>query len=118
MTRNARGPVVLDASAVLGWRDDEPGSHLVDQVLERGVISAVNLGEVEYKIAEFGDDPAAFTADLAALGVVFLPFTATHSRLLPELKALDLATRRRGRACGPWAAGCRGRGRRRPGRAL
>ncbi len=95
MTPREPEPVVLDASAVLGWRDEEPGSEIVDRVLDHAVVSAVTLGEVQYKVAEFGDDPDAFAEDLQALGVTILPFTAAHARLLPDLKRIDAATRQR-----------------------
>lgn len=92
-------PAVLDASALLAWRDEEPGADIVDGYLSEGILCSVTLGEVQYKVAEFGDDPIAFTEDVQALGVQVVDFTAAHAALLPELKELDLrsrGTRRRG----------------------
>ena len=41
--------VVLDASALLAYLHDEPGSATVEEVLSEAVISAVNLAEVIQK---------------------------------------------------------------------
>jgi PIN domain nuclease of toxin-antitoxin system len=48
--------VVLDASAVLAYLQDESGSEKVDVVLSEGraIISAVNLAEVVGKLLEAG----------------------------------------------------------------
>lgn len=45
---------VLDATAVLALRNDEPGAGTVASLLPRAVMSTVNLAEVVAKIAEAG----------------------------------------------------------------
>jgi PIN domain nuclease of toxin-antitoxin system len=86
--------VVLDASAVLAWRDREPGAlDVVDPLLSSALVCAVNGGEIRYKAAETGDDPDALVADLVALGVEFVPFTDRQARHLPGLRELDRAAR-------------------------
>jgi len=45
---------VLDASAVLAFLNSEPGGERVAEILENGVISAVNLSEVITKLVETG----------------------------------------------------------------
>lgn len=46
--------VVLDSSALLAWAWDEPGADRVDQVIERGVVSAINWSEVVARLVERG----------------------------------------------------------------
>lgn len=41
--------VILDASALLAYLQDEPGSEAVDKVLAESVISSVNWAEVVQK---------------------------------------------------------------------
>lgn len=95
---------LLDASAVLGWLNDDPGADLVDAALPDGLISSVNFTEVLYLVASMGSPPAEVAADLAQLGLVVLPFTAAHAARVPELKAIDREAQ----------AGQRAAGRRRP----
>jgi len=49
-------PVVLDASAVLAYLQDEKGCEKVDEVLSKGsaVMSTVNFAEVVGKLLERG----------------------------------------------------------------
>lgn len=96
---------ILDASAVLAWRDSEPGSEdVVEPILEGAWLSSVNCGEVRYKAAESGDDPDALVDDLTALGLQIIDFTDDHARHLPALRAIDRRARdehrRRGRKTG------------------
>jgi ribonuclease VapC len=86
-------PVVLDASAVLSWLAAEPGEEYVDPLLDGGLISAVNLGEVLYKVAEHGSDPTEIAEDLAGYGLRAVPFSAAHAAFLPALREADRATR-------------------------
>ncbi len=49
---------VIDASALLAYLKDEPGSEAVELALVRGaVMSAANLAEVLSKLVEIGEDP-------------------------------------------------------------
>jgi PIN domain nuclease of toxin-antitoxin system len=85
--------VVLDASAILTWLAAEPGEDYVDPLLNGGLISAVNLGEVLYKVAEHGSDPAEIAEDLVGYGLRTVPFGAAQAALLPALRTADRATR-------------------------
>lgn len=85
--------VVLDASAVLTWLAAEPGEEYVDPLLDGGLISAVNLGEVLYKVAEHGSDPAEIAEDLMGYGLRTVPFSATQAALLPALRVADRSAR-------------------------
>jgi ribonuclease VapC len=83
-------PVVLDASAVLAWRDEHPGAtRLVDSVLDGALLCAVNAAEVRYKAADTGDDPDELMADLVALGLEIVPFTDAEARHVPALRKID-----------------------------
>jgi ribonuclease VapC len=93
VTDDPADPVVLDASAVLTWLAAEPGEAYVDPLLEGGLISAVNLGEVLYKVAEHGSDPAEIAEDLAGYGLRTIPFTPSQAALLPTLRATDRLAR-------------------------
>ena len=46
--------VLLDASAVLAWLQQEPGSEVVDAVLDQALISTVNAAEVVHKLISKG----------------------------------------------------------------
>jgi PIN domain nuclease of toxin-antitoxin system len=50
---------VLDASAVLALLRKEPGEHLVQQVIPRSLLCAVNLTEVVSKLIERGATASA-----------------------------------------------------------
>jgi len=88
--------VVLDASAVLTWLAAEPGEEYVDPLLDGGLISAVNLGEVLYKVTEHGSDPAEIAEDLAGYGLRAVPFTPSQAALIPALRAADRMSRLEG----------------------
>jgi ribonuclease VapC len=66
--------VVLDASALLAYLLDEPGSEIVDQVLADCVMSAVNWSEVVQKIKKVEVNVDAVSAELLALGLRIEPF--------------------------------------------
>jgi ribonuclease VapC len=91
---------LLDASAVLGWLDDDPGADVVDAALPDALISSVNFTEVLYLVAAMGSRPEEIAADLSQLGLVVLPFTAAHAARVPELKALDRTAQEEQRAAG------------------
>ena len=63
---------VLDASALLALVQAEPGSDRVAEVLDRAVISAINLAEVVGRLADRGLPGQAIRAQLGRLdlGVV------------------------------------------------
>jgi PIN domain nuclease of toxin-antitoxin system len=59
--------VVLDASAVLAFLQDEPGAAAVEASLPHSVISAVNLSEVIAKLSERGMPAEAIREALEGL---------------------------------------------------
>jgi PIN domain nuclease of toxin-antitoxin system len=60
--------VVLDSSAVLALLGREPGADVVEELLGRIVICAVNLAEIQGKLVSRGIEKAA--ASLAIVGIV------------------------------------------------
>ena len=66
--------VVLDASALLAYLLDEPGSEIVDEVISQSVMSAVNWSEVVQKIEKVGVDADIVYQELLVLGLKIEPF--------------------------------------------
>lgn len=71
--------VILDASALLAWLQQEPGSKQVEEHLHKAGISALNLSEVLQKSLARGVDTTGLTNDLVALGITVLPFAASDA---------------------------------------
>lgn len=97
MTRPAQ--IVLDASALLAWLQNEPGSDVVGDRLADAVVSAANWSEIWQKLAQRGVDADRATRRLRALGVQIEPVTAADAvaaaRLWPltHTAGLSLADR-------------------------
>jgi PIN domain nuclease of toxin-antitoxin system len=57
--------IVLDASAVLAFLNEEPGADkLTDALLSEASVSTVNLTEAASKLIQAGDEPDAVWRDL------------------------------------------------------
>lgn len=68
--------VVLDASALLAFLQDEQGSEEVEEALAEGaVIGAANLSEVAQKVLDRGADWGVVSALLDGYGTVVEPVT-------------------------------------------
>lgn len=87
---------LLDASALLAWMGDEDGADYVESILEESAISSVNFGEALYKAVRATDQ----AADLVALGLHVIPFTARHAMELPALRLADGVLREKARSRG------------------
>jgi ribonuclease VapC len=97
--------LVLDASALLAYLRDEPGTDVVAKAIADGVvISTVNLAEVFSRSADRGADPAKLAAKLTQRGlldgaITVEPFTtadaidAAHLRPLTRDAGLSLGDR-------------------------
>lgn len=73
---------VLDASAVLAYLQDEPGSDAVKTALDDGaLISTVNWAEVIQKAHAADVDIAGLGNDLISLGLGLEPFTTTQAEI-------------------------------------
>lgn len=93
--------VVLDASALLAYLRQEPGSAGVDDVLASAVITSVNWAEVAQKSLSAGVAAEGLREDLEALGLMVATFSAEDADTTADLWQ---QTRRRGlsladRAC-------------------
>lgn len=89
--------VLLDASALLAWLQDEPGADLVDDYLSEAAVPATNWAEILQKADQHGRDPHSVAALIRALGVVVLDVTEADAeaaaRLWREAPSLSLADR-------------------------
>ncbi len=86
---------VLDASALLSFLQDEPGSDQVEAVLPEAVISSVNWSEVVQKSIAADANIDGMREDIEALGLAILPFTAEEAeiagRLWPQTRQFGLS---------------------------
>lgn len=89
--------VVLDASALLAIVFGEPGEDRAMALVERGLVSAVNLSEAAAKMNERGLEPAEAERLLGALGFDLAGFGADEAFAAGRLRA---ATREAGLSFG------------------
>lgn len=86
---------VLDASGLLAYLQNEPGSEVVETLLDESAISSVNWAEVIQKSIAADIDVDGMLDDFAALGLAVLPFTAedaeTAARLWPQTRKHGLS---------------------------
>ncbi|MFK5986272.1 MAG: type II toxin-antitoxin system VapC family toxin [Pseudomonadota bacterium] len=61
--------VVIDASALLAWLHNEPGSDVVEEQLDQSIISAINWSEVVQKALSKDIEVDGMKEDIEALGV-------------------------------------------------
>lgn len=76
---------VLDASALLAWLHGEPGGEVVEPLLHLAVISSVNWAEVLQRSIARGVHIERMQADVEALGLQILPFTALDAERVSQL---------------------------------
>jgi PIN domain nuclease of toxin-antitoxin system len=80
--------VVFDASAMLALLQHERGSeNLTDEILERAVVSTVNLAEVQSKLVRMRNDPdRAWDAALSTV-IAVEPYISEQARIAGDLIA-------------------------------
>ena len=78
--------VVLDASALLAYLQDEPGGERVRAVLAHAVMSTVNWAEVIGKARDEEVDTRGLQEDLVSLGLALEPFSAAQAEIAGQLK--------------------------------
>ena len=61
--------VVLDASAVLAWLQQEPGGAEVKDMLDGGTVTAANWSELLQKVRQHGGKPEEVGLLLRSLGL-------------------------------------------------
>jgi PIN domain nuclease of toxin-antitoxin system len=80
--------VVFDASAMLALLNHERGEEkLTADILERSVVSAVNLAEVQSKLVKKGGAPDVAWRDTLASVSSVEPFTSDHAKIAGDLIA-------------------------------
>jgi ribonuclease VapC len=91
--------IVLDASAILAWLDDERGAELVQDALASGsaMVSAVNWAEVLAKLVDRGVSEADRRRIRASLDLEIRPFDEDTAFVSASLRH---ATRARGLSTG------------------
>jgi len=77
--------VILDASALLSFLQNEPGNNQAEAVLPEAVICSVNWSEVIQKTLAAGVDISGMREDLEALGLRILPFSTEEAELAAQL---------------------------------
>ena len=87
----------MDASVVLAWLQDEPGSDDAEPLLMEGLISAANWSEVLQKARQHGAQPGLVSRLLSSFGLRVVEVTeadAEHAAgLWHPAMALSLADR-------------------------
>ena len=76
---------VLDASALLAALHEEAGSEKVEGLMGTAAISAVNWSEVVQKSMARGVRVEGLRADMEALGLDIVPFTAEDAEVAADL---------------------------------
>lgn len=78
--------VILDASALMAFLRDEPGSARVESVLARAAISTVNLSEILARAAELPDGLDSAKALLKGLQLRVVPFDEQQAEIAAKLR--------------------------------
>ena len=78
--------VVLDASAILAYIQEERGAeNLTKEILDHAVVSTVNLAEVQSKLVKKGHDPEDAWEEILSLVIAEEPFTSEQARIAGDL---------------------------------
>ncbi|MBI5575167.1 MAG: type II toxin-antitoxin system VapC family toxin [Deltaproteobacteria bacterium] len=77
--------VVLDSSALLAALHEEAGCEKVEPLLGAAAVSAVNWSEVVQKSLSRGVRLEGLRADMEALGLDIIPFTAEDAEIAADL---------------------------------
>jgi len=78
--------VVLDASAILAYIQEERGAEvLTKDTLDHAVVSTVNLAEVQSKLVKKGHDPEEAWEQILSLVKEEEPFTSQQARIAGDL---------------------------------
>lgn len=76
---------VLDASALLSFLHNEPGSGRVQRALDGAVVSTVNWEEVIRKSLQRQIHITGMREEFTDIGVTFEPFTPAHAEVAARL---------------------------------
>lgn len=78
---------VVDASVVLAWLQDEPGSDLAEGYLVEGIIGAAKWSEVLQKARQHGAAPGLVAHLLTSFGLEVVDVTAEDGERAADLWA-------------------------------
>jgi PIN domain nuclease of toxin-antitoxin system len=88
---------VVDASVILAWLQDEPGSEVAERQLMEGIIGAANWSEVLQKARQHGAQPGVVGRLLSSFGLQVADVTVDDAERAADLwnpgSALSLADR-------------------------
>jgi PIN domain nuclease of toxin-antitoxin system len=88
---------VIDASVVLAWLQDEPGSDMAERHMVEGIIGAANWSEVLQKARQHGAAPGLVARLLTSFGLRVVDVTAEDGERAADLgvsgSTLSLADR-------------------------
>lgn len=84
--------MILDASAVLAFLNDEPGADTVADAIPGALISSANLAEVLGKVGDWGGDIVGIEERLRAGGLQVAPLLADDAVMVAALRQLDGGT--------------------------
>jgi ribonuclease VapC len=76
---------VVDASVVLAWLQDEPGSDEAEPLLMMGIIGAANWSEVLQKTRQHGAEPGLVGRLLTSFGLQVADVTADDAERAADL---------------------------------
>lgn len=76
---------VIDASVVLAWLQDEPGSEMAERHMVEGMIGATNWSEVLQKARQHGAQPGLVARLLISFGVQVVDVTAEDAERAADL---------------------------------
>lgn len=80
---------VVDASVVLVWLQDEPGSEAAESMLMEGLIGAANWSEVLQKVRQHGAEPELAARLLNSFGLRVAGVTQQDAELAASLWRRD-----------------------------
>ena len=88
---------IIDASVILAWLQDEPGSDVAERHLMEGIIGAANWSEVLQKARQHGAPPGLVARLLSSFGLQVADVTGEDAEVAANLwnpgSALSLADR-------------------------
>ncbi len=79
---------VLDSSAILAVVFQEKGSEIVEPLLDKSLVSSINVAEVFTKFAEKGIFNQQMIADFGQLGLEVIDFDFEQAAKVAELRPL------------------------------
>ena len=84
--------VVLDASALLAYLQDEPGADVVEDALDSALMSSVNVSEVATRLGARGIDPRPVLDDVLEYALDVVDFTFACAMRLIDVHTAEKAT--------------------------